>query len=678
MPELSTWCRGCDSLCGVLADSENGRLTKLRGDQDHPVSRGWACSFGRAAPAQLEDSARLVAPKPGASRPAAAEPGWDTALADIARKLTGIVSAQGARSVGVLLGGHAARSQRVRWELTELQRSLGPIRLFEANVGRAASLEQAARLVLGRRLDLRADIARARHVLLLGGNQSAEGWGPGYAGTTLAQRLDGAGRKPGLTVAEPRRTRLARQAGTWLAIRPGTELYLLLGLCAVVLRSEWYDAHQVETRTCGLGALREALEPWSAARAATLCGVDPADVTGEALRFSRAATATVHLGAQAWGTPWSTLTAWAALTLQALTGNLLAPGGVFAHPGGLHPLPALERRPATELHAALGSGLRALICLETDPVSELPGPRALADALARLECLVCVDRNEHVTARMAHWALPGTHYLEQAELGFGTACDRHWLQWSAGLVVPPGDCRAPDVILRDLRGLLHAPLHGRFRAQLAAITGRRSRGASLPERRAVHAAALQLGLSPVGLERKLGLGYSHTSDDARGVDGGPVDRAHWATSHPAGRVELAPEPFVRALATHVPVTLTADRPLALLTSARRDPARAPWDRGEAEHSPFVVLHPSCGFEEGQRVLVSTPRGGVEVRVRLEPGQRPDVADLPVGQGGLPLVLVDPTHRDRWSGSCWTDGQPCRVESLSPSSAAPKPLDHSRA
>jgi len=41
-------CTFCASRCGALLQIEEGRITKVQGDPDHPVSRGWTCRRGRA------------------------------------------------------------------------------------------------------------------------------------------------------------------------------------------------------------------------------------------------------------------------------------------------------------------------------------------------------------------------------------------------------------------------------------------------------------------------------------------------------------------------------------------------------------------------------------------------------------------------------------------------------
>ena len=48
--ETRTFCRICQGMCGLVATIEEGRVVKVRGDKDNPLTRGFACSKGLASP----------------------------------------------------------------------------------------------------------------------------------------------------------------------------------------------------------------------------------------------------------------------------------------------------------------------------------------------------------------------------------------------------------------------------------------------------------------------------------------------------------------------------------------------------------------------------------------------------------------------------------------------------
>jgi anaerobic selenocysteine-containing dehydrogenase len=50
--ETKIFCKFCASRCGMLMHQEGGKIVRISGNQDHPVSRGWSCGRGRAATAK--------------------------------------------------------------------------------------------------------------------------------------------------------------------------------------------------------------------------------------------------------------------------------------------------------------------------------------------------------------------------------------------------------------------------------------------------------------------------------------------------------------------------------------------------------------------------------------------------------------------------------------------------
>ncbi len=656
MAELTSWCRGCPSRCGVLVTTAEGRLERTVGDPGHPLTAGFDCDFGRNAPHQANRPDRVLevlrSDGTGALQPSS----WELALDDIGAAVQAEVRSGGWGSVGLLVGGTAQRSQRLWRSVATIRERLGPFPVFTQRARTTAPLEHASRLVVGRPVSLRTDLARAHHLLLIGGNQLDEGWSEGHAGQAVLRRLGSSQRRRlRLSVADPRRSGLAQRAHDHLRLRPGSELYLLLGMASAMIRSGWYDRRQVELRTRGIERLERALEPWPPTRCAELCGLEVADITAEAMRFSRAPSAAILPAPQALGTPWCTLTAWAILVVHALTSNLLEPGGLYAHPGAFVPASTVPERNDLGLVRALSGGLRVLICVESDPV----GSGLVPQLPSSLERLVCIDRFAHLTARASHWLLPATHPFEEPDLGWADRCDRHWLQGTAALVVQPGDCRPRWKIVEGLLAAGDPAAPGRARGL----------DHSRAERAELDAAAQVVGLDAQRLLEAVGPGLTRTAEQPRGRDLGAVDRATWAVHHAHGQLELAPEPLVRALEAHDPWSGSPTWPLRLLGNARRDPARGPWERPTGG-TWGVGLHPDLGYSEGEAVRVVTAHGCVTTTVQLDPDLRPDAADLPEGAARL----VDTTHLDRWADAPWTDGQPCRVEPVRPSSSgsAPKP------
>ena len=102
--DVRTFCRICEPSCGLVATVELGRLTALRADQDHPVTKGFACHKGIAALDVHDDPDRLSQPMRRAADGEWSTASWDDALGDIARRLEAIIAEHGPDAVAVYTG----------------------------------------------------------------------------------------------------------------------------------------------------------------------------------------------------------------------------------------------------------------------------------------------------------------------------------------------------------------------------------------------------------------------------------------------------------------------------------------------------------------------------------------------------------------------------------------------
>ncbi len=674
MPPVATWCRLSECAASLLAEVDDARITRLSTDPDGPMGRGAPCGICTHVP-DLH-TGRILRPRRRIGD-RWEETSWEVAIREIGAQLKEIRKQSGVRAIGTLAGTPVGLSSASTIRTLAWTVALGSPNLYSYLSSHGAGWLRATELVLGRALPLQSDIGRAHYVLLLGANQEAQGWGPLQGGRELGAELAHARKSRGAKVvaADPRRTPLAAGADLHLAIRPGTELFLVLGMIAAILENDWTDRQYVKDYCDGREALREALAPWTLERCAAACGIGAEAIGGVALKFSRAAMAVVHRSPQALNSAHSTLTGWAILVLHALTANLLRPGGVYENRGladthalaaqfasagaprtrvGDFPLLLLQAPAAVlcdEITLPGDDGVRALISLHADPATELPGgPRARA-ALEALSLLVAVDTFETETTRRAHWVLPGTHAWERSDLQFvaTSTLPYHLAQATPALVPPAGEARDVEEILSALFGAVGPAFRSPFGPHIRLRAGR---------------------LVTADLEAWIGehLGQrgipSHAEVAAapHGWFGGDVDRATWRVETPNKRIALLPEAIVPLLRSLAPQVATAGFDRWLLTSAARDAALRRQDRA-VPTDPGVHLHPSAGFDEGARVRVRTTAGVVEATVHLDPELRPDAVDLPAGYAVDVGALIPSDRLDPLVGTAPWNGLPCRVEPI---------------
>ena len=110
MSEKFTYCRICEANCGMVATVEDGRVTKLRPDAEHPLSQGYACPKGIAFPEIQEDPDRLLYPMRRRADGSFERVSWDSALEDIGARLRAIRDEHGGEAIGMYMGNPAAWS----------------------------------------------------------------------------------------------------------------------------------------------------------------------------------------------------------------------------------------------------------------------------------------------------------------------------------------------------------------------------------------------------------------------------------------------------------------------------------------------------------------------------------------------------------------------------------------
>ena len=228
----------------------------------------------------------------GALQPAT----WAEALADIGSRMQDIRGRGGPAALGVYLGQAVQRSSRDWLASVGLGVGLGTPHVFsELSLGMGPRLH-LTELMIGHAASLNSDLGRAHHLVVFGGEQPDLDWGPGNQGLAheawIAHSRKTKGTK--VVVVGPRKTPFAAEMNQYLAIRPGTEPFFLLGMLSAAVAGDWRDQQFVDDYTTGWAQLVELVAPWPVERCARICGVEAATLSGVALKFCRSAMSVAH------------------------------------------------------------------------------------------------------------------------------------------------------------------------------------------------------------------------------------------------------------------------------------------------------------------------------------------------------------------------------------------------
>ena len=600
---------------------------------------------------------------------------WPEAIKEIGGELKAIRSQSGARAIAVYAGAPVGTSSQGTTRTLAFALGLGTPNLFSPLAGHGGAWVRAGELMLGHPVVLQGDVGRAHYVVLLGANQEAQGWGPLQAGRHHADDLTFSRKTKGTKViaADARKTPMAAGADLHLPIRPGTEVFLLLGMLDTIIKNAWHEKQYVADFATGFEGLATAVAAWPVERVGEICGVAPEAIAGVALKYSRAAMALAHRSPQMLKSENATLASWACIALHGITANLLRPGGLFENKGVIDvqavagqlptdkaPLTRVGGLPLLLLQAPAvlladeiltpGEGqVRALVSVLGNPAADVPGGDRLRGALEGLDLLVQIDVAENETSPHAHWILPATHPWEREDVHLHDTSILPWREtaYTPALVSPPGEARTEGEILGQLFAEVGPTLRG---------------GAHGAHLRALGALLSRIDL-PAWEARAIEFSGKTTLEELRSQgswQGGEVDRAYFNVTTASGRIELFPPAIAAALAELKPPRLAAGMDRWLQAAAPPDAAMRAFDR-PAGADPGVGLHSELGFAAGDRVRVTTEAGWVVAIVRLDDGLRPDTVDLPAGYATDVSRLIPGDRHDPFTGAPVFAGLSCRVE-----------------
>ncbi|EGB14921.1 molybdopterin oxidoreductase [Pseudodesulfovibrio mercurii] len=452
--------KDCPDTCGLLVKVENGRITSVKGDPDHPYTRGFLCGKGARFPEHVHGAARLTTPlkRTGPKGSGAFAPiSWDEALDEVAANIRRVADAYGPEAIlPYTYAGHMGMVHRYAGHA--LFNKLGASRLDATICGPAATAGFKATLGKGPSTEIQ-EAAQSDLVVIWGNNTlvtNVHAW-PHF----LKARKNGAR----IIVIDPYRNATAREADAHLMLRPGTDAALALAVMHVLVTEDLVDHEFIAAQTIGFDRLKERVLDWPPARAAEICDLAEPDIVAFARAYGRARAPYIRTG---WGPARQLAGGMAMRTislLPALVNAFGKPGGGITRSLGGAPgkAPSLIRedlRPAGTRTVNMVHLGRALTELADPPVmllyNYLSNPAAVAPQSAQVmaglarEDLFTVVHELYMTdtARFADIILPGASFLEVGDI-YRSYGHNH-VQIARPVIDPVGDSRSTLDIFQDL------------------------------------------------------------------------------------------------------------------------------------------------------------------------------------------------------------------------------------
>ena len=642
----------CPDTCAVLTDVVDGRAVAFRGDPNHPITRGWLCAKVRPYlehvyhPGRLQHPLRRSGPKGSGQWQRIT---WDEALDEIRERWQTIIAESGAEAI--LPYSYSGTLGLVQMVVSSARfwNRLGASQLERSICGAAA--ETAVEATLGRRWSAGyEDVLGSRLVILWGHNPVSTA--PHFM--PFLRQAQRRGCK--LVVIDPRRTRSAQGAHLHLAIRPGSDGVLALGLARLLVENHWHDEAWLARHTVGWPALRDRLAEFPLDRVGRETGIAAEQVRELAHLYATARPGLIKMTDGVNRNFNGGQNVRAICSLPALTGQYGTPGGGLSystsgyvrwdreavHKWSLCPPPGrtvnMNRLGAALLGEVKGPPIRSLFVFGANPATSTTSAARVAQGLRRDDLFTVVhDLFRTDTAELADLILPATSQLEHTDLHKAYGTTR--LVYNAPAIAPLGECKSNWEVMGLLAramGFAETWLHQSPDEVIEEVLGATAEGD--PHFRAVT-------LDRLKKEGHVALAVP---------PGPPFADGNFPT--PSGKVELFSEALARQGHDPLPgrfrqenddgaVNGQAGFPpaeaLCLVTGAAHHfvSSSLASQAGllEGEGTPFVEIHPddaqARGIGAGDEVVLVNGRGECRLRAVITEGVRRGVVVSPKGRWG---------------------------------------------
>jgi anaerobic selenocysteine-containing dehydrogenase len=619
----------CPDTCAMLVTvrAEGGRSVAVRiaGDPEHPTTRGALCTKVSRYLERTYHPERILHPLKRVGRKGDGKfvrVSWAEALDDIAARLKKIAAVDPQRIVPYSYAGTMGLVQGEAMA-SRFFHKLGASFLDRTICATAGG--EALTYTLGTRTGPAMEaFADSRLVILWGTNAIASNlhlW-------SFVQQAKRSGAK--LVAIDPYRSDTAEKCHQHIALLPGTDAALALGIIHVLIREGWLDRDYIDRYTLGFDALADRAQAFPPSRVAQICGIDAQEVEQLAHDYWHIRPAAIRLNYGMQRAAGGGNAVRAVASLPALAGHWREPaGGVLLSCSGVAEVDGARlyrpdllagRRPRTINMSTIGADLaaasppiEALIVYDSNPVAVAPDSRAVAAGFGREDLFtVVLEHFQTDTADYADYVLPATTQLEHVDVH--KSYGHLYVLANNPAIAPLGEALPNAEIFRRLAARMGftEPCFSESDEELAAQAFQRSGATS----------TFDWGRLKQSGWQRLDVPLPYTPF-AQGGFPTPSGRCEF---HSQRLAELGLDPVPNYVPPHEgpPSALAARYPLAIISPPARNFLNSTFvnvkSLRDVEGEPTLQIHPADAsardIRDGDRVRVFNGRGEFELAARV--------------------------------------------------------------
>jgi len=438
-----TFCRICESLCGLEVQVKDNEVVGIQPDKDHVTTYGFACPKGLKQHKMYATADRLKYPM--VKRDGKwVESNWKETMPELGGKIKKIVEDYGPNSVALYVGTAAGFGTLHPIFAQGFMDGVGSNNTYSSATQDCSNKFAVSQRMYGFPFTLTfPDIEHTDFLIIVGANPMVSKWSflqvPNPS-LHIKQIMNRGGK---VVVVDPRRTETAKVAKHHMPIRPNTDIFFYLSFLDALIKIKKIDKVWLETHTKGYQSIISLAKEWPAERTASLTNIPAQDLRQLVQDYSEASSAAIYCSTGVNMGTHGTTAYWIQECINILGGHLDRKGGMLVSKGIID-FPKfskkngkLLRKDRSRIHRfhstndAFPGGLladeiltkgkgqiKALIVTGGNPLITMANSNRLREAFSSLEILVTLDIYPNETGMIGDYMLPCTSPLERPDLPF--------------------------------------------------------------------------------------------------------------------------------------------------------------------------------------------------------------------------------------------------------------------
>ncbi|HJP50683.1 MAG TPA: molybdopterin-dependent oxidoreductase [Pseudomonadales bacterium] len=463
-----TFCRVCEPSCGLIAEVENESIVSLKPDNEHPVTRGFACHKGIATLEIHNDQDRLSFPKQKAGEDFQ-RISWDEAVEGVAARLAAIKAKYGPEAIASYAGNPLGFNSLAGPALGSFMVKNQIRTNFGSGTQDCANRYAGSEAIFGTStLHPVPDIENTDFLLLFGTNPRVSHMSFFSIADPVKVLREAKNRGAKIRFVDPRINETVKGIGEIVQVNPDTDVYLMAAMLNHLDQTSQFDESYLNDYGDHVAELRAFVEKYPPDRVADIVGLKREEIEKLADEFAHADSAAVYMSTGVNMGRQGTLGYWLLFMLSLTTGNFDRPGGNY-YSQGFYPAAKAGRvsgespffdSPFGEIRRIRGSlpanlmadmieaeenPIKAMLVVSGNPLLSVGNASRLERAFASLEFLLVIDIYHTATAELADYVLPATTMYEREDVNITGLGLQHqpFVQYTDQMV-PPRDESKPE------------------------------------------------------------------------------------------------------------------------------------------------------------------------------------------------------------------------------------------